>query len=82
MLGLRRWTDREHRAGKPHNNHAIRSSFMPEPKNVLGESLETCSPELRAGFTRGGNCETALQAIGSHAVCNRADLQCHPVDLS
>jgi uncharacterized protein (DUF2237 family) len=55
---------------------------MPEPKNVLAEPLETCSPEPRAGFTRGGNCETALQAIGAHTVVDRADLKCHPVDLS
>jgi uncharacterized protein (DUF2237 family) len=55
---------------------------MPEPNNVLAEPLETCSPESPAGFTRRGNCETALQAIGSHTRCDRADLTCHPVDLS
>lgn len=55
---------------------------MPETNTVLAEPLETCSPESPAGFTRCGTCETALQAIGSHTVCDRADPACHPVDLS
>ena len=55
---------------------------MPEPTNVFAETLETCSPGPRAGFTRGGNCATALQAIGSHTICDRADPACHPMDLS
>ena len=55
---------------------------MPEPEDGLEEPLKTGSPEPRAGFARGGNCETALRAIGSHTVCDRADLTCHPVDLS
>ncbi|WP_296806107.1 DUF2237 family protein [Thiocapsa sp.] len=55
---------------------------MPKPKNVLAEPLETCSLEPRGGFTRCGNCETALQAIGSHTVCDLAELKYHSVDLS
>ena len=55
---------------------------MPEPNNVFAEPLETSSLESPAGFARCGNAETALQAIGSHTVCDRADLKCHPVDLS
>jgi uncharacterized protein (DUF2237 family) len=55
---------------------------MPEPKNVLAKPLETCSLGPCAGFTRCGNGETALQAIGSHTLRDRADLTCHPVDLS
>jgi len=39
------------------------------PKNVLGESLETCSLDPRTGFTRSGRCETGKQDTGSHTVC-------------
>ncbi len=56
---------------------------MPEPETIIAEPPETCSLEPRAGFARGGdNGETAPQAIGSHTRCDRADLQCHSVDLS
>jgi uncharacterized protein (DUF2237 family) len=55
---------------------------MPETNNVLSVPLETCSPESPDGFTRCGNCETALQAIGSHSRCGRADPTCDPVGLS
>ncbi|EGV18860.1 DUF2237 family protein [Thiocapsa marina] len=47
---------------------------MPEPINVLGEPVQTCSPESPVGFARCGTAETALQAIGSHTRCDRADL--------
>ena len=40
-----------------------------KPKNVLGESLETCSLDPRTGFTRSGRCETGKQDTGSHTVC-------------
>jgi len=39
------------------------------PKNVLGENLETCSLDPRTGFTRSGGCETGKQDTGSHTVC-------------
>ncbi|SDX63873.1 DUF2237 family protein [Thiocapsa roseopersicina] len=55
---------------------------MPEAENILAEPPETCSLKPRAGFTRCGNCETALQAIGSYTVCDRAVLKCHPEELS
>ncbi|MFB1488944.1 MULTISPECIES: hypothetical protein [unclassified Thiocapsa] len=55
---------------------------MPEPDNIIAEPLETFSMEPRAGFTRCGNGETALQTIGSHSVRAGADLAGHPVDLS
>ncbi|UHD17936.1 hypothetical protein [Thiocapsa bogorovii] len=55
---------------------------MPKPENSLAEALETCSPERRAGFARCDNGETAPQAIGSHTLCDRAPLKCHPADLS
>lgn len=44
---------------------------MPEPRNVLGEPLETCSLAPRTGFTRSGACETGPQDLGSHTVCAR-----------
>jgi len=44
---------------------------MPEPKNVIGEPLETCSLEPMTGFTRSGSCETGPQDMGSHTVCAR-----------
>lgn len=40
-----------------------------KPKNVLGESLETCSTEPITGFTRSGCCETGDEDIGSHTIC-------------
>ncbi|EGV17972.1 hypothetical protein [Thiocapsa marina] len=55
---------------------------MPESDTLFAEPPETCSMKPRAGFTRSGNGETALQAIGSPGRCDRADLQCHPGDLS
>ncbi len=73
---------RDHLTWNLDNNHANRSAFMPESDTLFAEPLETCSMKPRAGFTCCGNGETPLQAIGSHTVCDRADLTCHPVDLS
>jgi uncharacterized protein (DUF2237 family) len=42
-----------------------------QPRNVLGEPLETCSLTPRTGFTRSGSCETGPQDLGSHTVCAR-----------
>ena len=55
---------------------------MPESKYVLAESLGTCSLEPRTGVTLSGTCDTGPQAIGSHTVCNLADLKCHAVEIS
>jgi uncharacterized protein len=40
-----------------------------EQKNVLGESLVTCSMDPLTGFTRTGCCETGPEDVGSHTVC-------------
>lgn len=42
---------------------------MDQPKNVLGEPLETCSERPRTGFTRSGSCESGPEDLGSHTVC-------------
>ena len=38
-------------------------------KNVLGTTLQVCSPDPITGFTRTGCCETGPQDTGSHTVC-------------
>ncbi len=38
-------------------------------KNVLGETLESCSTRPLTGFTRNGCCETGPEDLGSHTVC-------------
>ena len=40
-------------------------------KNVLGETLESCSVRPLTGFTRTGSCETGPQDVGSHTVCSQ-----------
>jgi uncharacterized protein len=39
------------------------------PRNVLGESLETCSMQPMTGFFRDGCCDTSREDVGSHTVC-------------
>ena len=46
--------------------------FPLQPKNVLGEPLETCSIDPLTGFTRTGCCETGPEDVGSHTVCIQA----------
>ena len=39
------------------------------PRNVLGESLDTCSIKPMTGFYRDGCCNTVREDVGSHTVC-------------
>jgi uncharacterized protein (DUF2237 family) len=39
------------------------------PRNVLGETLETCSVKPMTGFYRDGCCNTGQEDVGSHTVC-------------
>ena len=55
---------------------------MPEPKNVIGESLGTRSLQPRTGFTRRGNWETGPQAICAHTASDLADLKRYAVGVS
>lgn len=47
------------------------NGHKPEPKNVLGGILKTCSTEPLTGFFRDGCCKTGLQDVGTHTVCTR-----------
>ena len=38
-------------------------------RNVLGETLESCSLKPMTGFFRNGCCDTSSEDIGSHTVC-------------
>src|SRR3974390_3715223 len=40
-----------------------------EPRNVLGEPLDTCSIKPMTGFYRDGCCNTGREDVGSHTVC-------------
>ena len=40
-----------------------------EPRNVLGEPLDTCSIKPTTGFYRDGCCNTGREDVGSHTVC-------------
>ena len=42
---------------------------MPEDRNVLGETLDTCSIRPMSGFYRTGCCETSPEDVGAHVVC-------------
>lgn len=42
---------------------------MASPRNVLGETLETCSNQPRTGFFRDGCCNTGPMDQGLHVVC-------------
>lgn len=39
------------------------------PKNVLGEQLESCCFEPKTGFYRDGFCKTGADDYGTHVVC-------------
>ncbi|EFN59262.1 hypothetical protein CHLNCDRAFT_19043 [Chlorella variabilis] len=39
------------------------------PRNVLGQSLATCSTDPMTGFLRSGRCETGPSDHGTHTVC-------------
>jgi len=39
------------------------------PRNVLGEPLETCSLQPVTGYFRNGCCDTSREDVGSHTVC-------------
>jgi uncharacterized protein (DUF2237 family) len=38
-------------------------------RNVLGETLESCSLKPTTGFFRNGCCDTSTEDVGSHTVC-------------
>lgn len=40
-------------------------------RNVLGESLVTCSEEPLTGFFRNGLCDTCAEDRGMHTICAR-----------
>lgn len=40
-----------------------------EAKNVLGESLQSCSDDPITGFYRDGCCHTGPEDLGVHVVC-------------
>lgn len=42
---------------------------MLQSKNVLGELLDVCSCQTKAGFFRDGYCRTTDQDVGSHTIC-------------
>jgi uncharacterized protein (DUF2237 family) len=42
---------------------------MPQPKNVLGTELQSCSTEPMTGFYRDGCCRTGPDDYGLHLVC-------------
>ncbi len=42
-----------------------------QPRNVLGEPLESCSRDPVTGFYRDGCCRTGPEDLGSHTVCVR-----------
>ncbi len=45
---------------------------MPNPKNVLGTDLTTCSTSPMTGFYRDGCCRTGREDLGLHTVCIQA----------
>jgi len=46
-----------------------RRGFGRKPRNVFGESLESCSITPLTGFFRDGCCDTSAEDLGSHTVC-------------
>jgi uncharacterized protein (DUF2237 family) len=42
---------------------------MPQPKNVLGTELQSCSTDPMTGFYRDGCCRTGPDDYGLHLVC-------------
>lgn len=40
-----------------------------EPKNVLGDPLQSCSQDPTTGFYRTGRCTTGPEDTGRHVVC-------------
>lgn len=44
---------------------------MSEPKNVLGQKLESCCKFPMTGFYRDGYCRTGPEDVGRHTVCVR-----------
>lgn len=42
---------------------------MPEARNVLGGTLQTCSTKPMTGFFRDGCCRTGPEDLGTHIVC-------------
>ena len=47
------------------------NGHKPEPKNVLGEKLATCSMNPKTGFFRDGCCKTGANDVGTHTVCSQ-----------
>ena len=47
------------------------NGHKPEPKNVLGGKLKTCSTDPLTGFYRDGCCKTGVNDTGTHTVCSR-----------
>lgn len=45
------------------------NGHKPEPKNVLGGKLATCSMNPKTGFFRDGCCKTGTNDVGTHTVC-------------
>jgi len=45
---------------------------MPQPKNVLGTDLQSCSTDPMTGFYRDGCCRTGRDDVGLHVVCIQA----------
>lgn len=44
-------------------------------RNVLGETLETCSVDPVTGWFRDGSCETSPDDVGSHTICSVMTLE-------
>ncbi|MCA9053489.1 MAG: DUF2237 domain-containing protein [Planctomycetaceae bacterium] len=42
---------------------------MPQPSNVLGTELESCSFDPLTGFYRDGCCRTGKEDLGMHTIC-------------
>ncbi len=47
------------------------NGHKPEPKNVLGGKLATCSMSPKTGFFRDGCCKTGVTDSGTHTVCTQ-----------
>ncbi len=45
------------------------NGHYPKPRNVLGDTLESCCTDPMTGFYRDGYCRTGADDTGRHTVC-------------
>jgi len=53
----------------------IQKTVTADRRNVLGETLESCSRDPMTGFFRDGCCRTDENDVGSHTVCIRVSAE-------